>query len=85
MTGAKAIAGIMLLGLMSDAAAQVRQETFRDSMGRTVGRSVTDTHGNTTFFDASGRVTGRSTTSGKQTTIYGGDGRRVGTTTTKPR
>ena len=33
---------------------------------------------------AAGRVTGRSTTSGNQTTIYGSDGRRVGTVTTKP-
>jgi len=38
-----------------------------------------------TFYDASGKVTGRSSTSGNQTTIYGSDGRRVGTvTTTKP-
>jgi hypothetical protein len=36
------------------------------------------------LYDASGRA-GRSTTSGNQTTIYGSDGRRVGTvTTTKP-
>ena len=56
-TGAKAIAGIILL-LMSDAAAQVQQETFRDSMGRTVGRSVTDSNGSTTFYDDFSRRTG---------------------------
>ena len=33
-------------------------------------------------YDSTGKVTGRSSTSGDQTTIYGSDGRRVGTVTT---
>ena len=57
-TGAKAIAGIILL-LMSDAAAaQVQQETFRDLMGRTAGRSITDSTGSTMFYDDFSRRTG---------------------------
>jgi hypothetical protein len=84
MTGAKAIAGIMLM-LMSDAAAaQVRQETFRDSMGRTVGRSVTDTKGNTIYYDNMGRNTGRSVTHGNSTTVYDQMGRQTDSISTKP-
>jgi hypothetical protein len=45
------------------------------------GRSATDSGGSTTFYDASGSIAGRSSTSGNQTTIYGSDGRRVGTVT----
>ena len=48
-------------------------------MGRTTGRSVTDTKGNSTFYDAMGRNTGRSTTNGNTTTTYDNFGRRTGT------
>ena len=47
-------------------------------MGRNVGRSTTDTRGNTTFYDAMGRNTGRSVTSGNTTTTYDNIGRRMG-------
>ena len=65
---------------MTDVAmAQVQNRTYQDSMGRTTGRSVTDTRGNTTFYDAIGRNTDRSVTSGNITTIYDRMGRQTGT------
>jgi hypothetical protein len=63
----------------TDALAQSR--TFYGVDGRVTGRSATDSGGSTTFYDASGSIAGRSSTSGNQTTIYGSDGRRVGTVT----
>jgi hypothetical protein len=57
---------------------QTINRTFQDSMGRNVGRSSTDTRGNTTFYDASGRNTGRSSTSGNTTTFYDNMGRQTG-------
>jgi len=55
---------------MTDVAmAQVRNRTYQDSMGRTTGRSVTDTRGNTTFYDPMDRQTERSVTSGGTTTV----------------
>ena len=80
--GAKAMAGlaIVLALLLSSGAATAQQQTYRDAMGRTVGRSVTDTRGDTTYYDAMGRNTGRSVTSGGTTTIYDQMGRQVGTT-----
>jgi uncharacterized protein RhaS with RHS repeats len=48
-------------------------------MGRTTGRSVTDTRGNTTFYDPMDRQTGRSVTSGGTTTVYDPMGRQTGT------
>ena len=65
---------------MTDVAmAQVRNRTYQDSMGRTTGRSVTDTRGNTTFYDPMDRQTGRSVTSGGTTTVYDPMGRQTGT------
>ena len=75
----KAIAGIMLLLVSDAAAAQVQQHTFKDKSGRTVGRSVTDTKGNTIYYDSMGRNTGRSTTSNGTTTTYDPMGRQTGT------
>ena len=39
-------------------------------MGRNVGRSVTDTRGNTTFYDSMGRNTGRSATDSRGNTTF---------------
>ena len=80
----KAIAGIMLLLVSDAAAAQVQQHTFKDKSGRTVGRSVTDTKGNTIYYDNMGRNTGRSVTRGNTTTVYDKMGRQTGNITTKP-
>ena len=65
---------------MTDVAmAQVQNRTYQDLMGRTTGRSVTDTRGNTTFYDPMDRQTGRSVTSGGTTTVYDPMGRQTGT------
>jgi len=47
----------ILLGLLVPTAAfaQQQHQTFRDANGRTLGRSSTDSRGNTTFYDAMGR------------------------------
>jgi hypothetical protein len=50
---------VALLLMSGTAMAQVQNRTYQDSMGRNVGRSVTDTRGNTTFYDAMVRNTGR--------------------------
>jgi hypothetical protein len=51
--------------------------TFKDSMGREIGRSTT--HGNTTTFrDSMGRETGRAVRSGNGTTFYDNFGRETG-------
>jgi YD repeat-containing protein len=85
MIGAKATAGIMLVLLLIPTDAMAQSRSFYGADGRLTGRSTTGSNGATTFFNASGKVTGRSSTSGNQTTIYGSDGRRVGTvTTTRP-
>ena len=73
------IAIVLALILPTAALAQVEHRTFQDSMGRTTGRSVTDTKGNTTFYDAQGRNTGRSVTRGGTTTVYDNMGRQTGT------
>ena len=70
----------LILVLASTAAmAEPQRQTFRDANGREVGRSVTDTRGNTTFYDAMGRNTGRSVTNGGTTTVYDRMGRQTGT------
>ena len=68
---------LLLIGSMVNA--QTTQRTYQDSMGRNVGRSTTDTRGNTTFYDAMGRNTGRSVTNGNTTTTYDNMGRQTGT------
>jgi hypothetical protein len=70
---------IMLLVLVSISGAQTTQHTFRDSSGRSMGRSVTDTHGNTQFYNEKGQTTGRSSTQNGTTTIYDRMGRQTGT------
>ena len=74
----KLLAVIILLALMQGALAQTTNRTYQDSMGRNVGRSSTDTHGNTTFYDAMGRNTGRASTQGNTTTFYDNMGRQTG-------
>lgn len=70
---------IIALLLMTDVAmAQMQQRTYQDASGRTLGRSVTDTKGNTVFYDAFGRQTARSVTGGSSTTIYDQLGRQTG-------
>ena len=69
---------VALLLMTGTAMAQVQNRTYQDAMGREVGRSVTDSRGNTTFYDAMGRNTGRSITSGNTTATYVNMGRRTG-------
>jgi hypothetical protein len=70
------IFAILILVLASDMAA-AQQKTFRNSMGQTTGRSVTN--GNqTTFYDNMGRNTGRGVTNNAGTTIYDNKGRQTG-------
>jgi hypothetical protein len=71
---------IALIVLMASDAAIAQHQTFKDASGRTLGRSVTDSRGNTTFYDAMGRNTGRSVTrGGGTTTVYDQMGRQTGT------
>ena len=72
---------VALLALLASTAAMAepQRQTFKDANGRTLGRSLTDSRGNTTFYDSFGRNTGRSTTNGNTTTIYDSFGRRTGT------
>ena len=73
-------AAVLLLSLLfpNPGHSQTTQQTFRDSSGREVGRSSTDTRGNVTYYDAMGRNTGRSVTNGNTTTTYDNMGRRTG-------
>ena len=81
---AEGIAGLAIaLALLMPTDALAQSRTFYGVDGRVTGRSATDSGGSTTFYDASGRIAGRSSTNGNQTTIYGSDGRRVGTVTTQ--
>jgi YD repeat-containing protein len=76
---------LALLFASATGAAIAQSQTFYDSAGRSVGRSVTDSQGSKTFYDASGKVTGRSsTTTDSTTTIYDAAGRNVGKTTYAP-
>ena len=73
------IVALILLSLSDTAMAQQQHQTFKDANGREVGRSTTDSRGNTTYYDAIGRNTGRSVTSGGTTTVYDRMGRQTGT------
>jgi hypothetical protein len=70
---------VALIALLATDAALAQQRTFRDTSGRTLGRSVTDSRGNTTFYNAQGQQTGRAVTRGGSTTIYDRMGRQIGT------
>jgi hypothetical protein len=76
---------LFIIAWMFDKAhAQTSQHTFRDSSGRTMGRSVTDTRGNTNYYDSMGRTTGRSSTDSRgNTTIYNPLGQQTGTIRSK--
>ena len=79
------IAVFALLALLaSDAAlAQQQRQTFKDANGRILGRSVTDSRGNTTFYDSFGRDTGRAATDSRgNTSFYDSMGRNTGRSTT---
>jgi hypothetical protein len=69
---------IILLVLVGHVRAEpLTTRTFKDSMGREIGRSTT--HGNTTTFrDSMGRETGRAVRSGNGTTFYDNFGRETG-------
>lgn len=69
------------LALLMPSEVLAQHQTFRDANGREVGRSVTDTKGNTVFYDAAGRVTSRSFTDGNTIIIEDAAGRRIGTAT----
>jgi YD repeat-containing protein len=72
---------IVLALLPSVALAQTR--TYRDALGREVGRSTTS--GNTTTFtNPLGQQTGRAVTSNGTTTIYDQMGRERSKITSKP-
>ena len=67
---------VALLALLASDFAMAQQQTFRDANGRTLGRSVTDSRGNTTYYDLMGRNTGRSATDiSGNTTFYDEMGR----------
>jgi YD repeat-containing protein len=74
---------LALLVMSGTAMAQVQNRTYQDSMGRNIGRSVTDARGNTTFYDSMGRNTGRSVTDSRgNTAFYDSMGRNTGRSTT---
>ena len=71
---------IALVIVPSAVLAQQTRETFKDANGRTLGRSSTDTRGNTTFYDSFGRNTGRLVTDQRgNVTAYDNMGRQTGT------
>ena len=56
---------------------------LKDANGPTLGRSLTDTRGNTTYYDSMGRTTGRSVTDTKgNMTFCDSLGRNTGRSTT---
>jgi hypothetical protein len=61
------------------ALAQTAQQTVRNPNGQVVGRTVTDSRGNTTFYNPLGQNTGRSTTNQNGTTFYNNRGQQTGT------
>jgi hypothetical protein len=65
--------------------AEPLRQTFKDANGREVGRSTSDTKGNTVFYDAMGRNTGRSVTNGNSTIVYDQMGRRSANFEAEPR
>ena len=76
------IAIVLALLLPTAALAQQQRETFRNANGQTIGRSVTDTKGNSTFYNALGQQTGRSVTGSNGTvTFFDASGRQTGSAT----
>jgi hypothetical protein len=65
--------------LIASHAALAETRIVRDQMGREVGRSVSDRHGNTRFSDQMGRETGRAVTTPRGPVLFDRMGRRVGT------
>lgn len=85
MTKTTILAALVLAVLASEASAQQSQsQTFRDSSGRVVGRSATDSQGSTVYYGPEGRVTGRASTDSQGTTTFrDSSGRTVGSSTAK--
>lgn len=70
---------LLIFGLFNTLAyAQVENRTFQNSLGQNIGRSVTDTRGNTLYYDRMGQNTGRSVTSNSGTMFYDRMGRQTG-------
>ena len=76
----------IVLALLMPTQVLAQSRTFYGADGRVSGRSITGSNGSTTSYDAKRSRHGHARQSGNLfTTIYGADGRRVGTvTTTKP-
>lgn len=73
------IAALLLVLFSAFAHAQVENQTFRDSSGRTLGYSSSNGP-NTTYRNALGQNTGRSVTSNNgTTTFYNSKGQQTGT------
>ena len=72
------LVAILFAVTISPALGQTTSNTFKDASGREIGRSVTDTKGNTTFYNSLGQNTGRSTTQNGTTTVYDNVGRQQG-------
>ena len=71
---------LAISGIVCRAIAQTTQRTFEDASGRNVGRSVTDSRGNSTYYDSMGRNTGRSTSDSQgNRAVFDNMGRRTGT------
>lgn len=73
------IAALLLVLFSGFAHAQVEHQTFQNSLGQNVGRSVTNSRGNTVYYDRMGQNTGRSVTTGNGTTFYNSKGQQTGT------
>ena len=58
------------------------QETYRNSNGQIVGRSVTNNAG-TTFYNSMGQQTGRAVTNNVGTTFYNAKGQQTGSSRRK--
>ena len=79
----RGIVALILLLASTAAMAEPQRQTFKDANGRTLGRSVTDSRGNTTYYDSMGRTTGRSVTDTRgNMTFYDSFGRNTGRSTT---
>ena len=74
---------ILIISSVCIASAQSKT-TYRDSKGRSVGSSTTNSSGKTTYRDSRGRTTGSATTnSSGKTTYRDAKGRTTGTSSTR--
>jgi YD repeat-containing protein len=79
----KALAVVVLIWMAIVAVgisfANAQTATYRDNMGRVVGRSSTDARGTTTFYNPLGQQTGRAVTNNGSTIFRDNMGRQTGT------